>query len=227
VFDQFAKITRGRISRNPELFHAPPARQRLADVVKKYLLFSTGHDGHTSVQIRFTPVRVVCQNTLIASLLGKDDLFKIHHVPGMRGAISDAQQAVETILEEYSQIEATYERFATQPIAEPQLASYLLAVFPDPKRRKGQTDHSYEKALQKARNTRRRASKLFENGQGNENPAVQGTLWAAYNGVVELIDHDWSYSSSWQRLASIWFGEGERTKQLAFKEAKKLLSTSA
>jgi len=34
------------------------------DEIERYLLLSTGHDGRTAVQIRFTPVRVVCQNTL-------------------------------------------------------------------------------------------------------------------------------------------------------------------
>ncbi len=40
------------------------------DVADKYLLLSNGHDGHTAIQIKFTPVRVVCQNTLTRALKG-------------------------------------------------------------------------------------------------------------------------------------------------------------
>lgn len=30
---------------------------------------------------------------------------------------------------------------------------------------------------------------LFENGRGNEQPAVRGTWWAAYNAVTEFVTH--------------------------------------
>jgi phage/plasmid-like protein (TIGR03299 family) len=34
------------------------------DAVNKYLLLSNTHDGNNSVQAKFTPIRVVCENTL-------------------------------------------------------------------------------------------------------------------------------------------------------------------
>lgn len=48
---------------------------------------------------------------------------------------------------------------------------------------------------------------------------MRGTLWAAHNGVTQLVDHETSYRDRWQRLASLWFDEGERTKHRAFDQA--------
>ena len=58
----------------------------------------------------------------------------------------------------------------------------------------------------------------------NHEPKIRGTLWAAYNGVTELVDHHMNYRSRWQRLDSLWFGEGERIKQRAFDGAITILT---
>ncbi len=67
-------------------------RIRDVDAIERYLLLSTGHDGRTAVQIRFTPVRVVCQNTLtLAHSFGKD-FAKVYHVPGLRNQLDNVQK---------------------------------------------------------------------------------------------------------------------------------------
>lgn len=40
------------------------------DVVEKYILLSNAHDGTQAVRVGFTPIRVVCQNTLNLALHG-------------------------------------------------------------------------------------------------------------------------------------------------------------
>lgn len=43
------------------------------DTVESYLLFSNPHQYGKSINVRFTPVRVVCNNTLTMSLESKAD----------------------------------------------------------------------------------------------------------------------------------------------------------
>ena len=61
---------------------------------------------------------------------------------------------------------------------------------------------------------------LFSRGKGNDMPGVVGSLWAAYNGITEMIDHGRSKRTPDQHLEHIWFGGGCSIKVRAFEIAK-------
>lgn len=194
------------------------------DVVQKYLLLSNGHDGRTAVQVRFTPVRVVCQNTLSWAMHQGKDLFKIYHDPRMQKRLRDAQEKVKEVLGYYDEIEARFTQFANFEMTGDLLPRYLYNVFPEPTRKRGQTERSFEEAKAKVAGLRSDSSRLFEQGKGNQEAGIRGTLWAAYNGVTELVDHHSSFKNAWQRMKSICFGDGERLKHRALDQAIALLA---
>ncbi len=61
---------------------------------------------------------------------------------------------------------------------------------------------------------------FFEHGKGNDLSGARGTLWAAYNGVTELIDHRRMQNAPDRRLDSVWFGDGCRVKGRALRVAR-------
>jgi phage/plasmid-like protein (TIGR03299 family) len=194
------------------------------DVVQKYLLLSNGHDGRTAVQVRFTPVRVVCQNTLSWALSAGKDLFKVYHDSRMHRRLMTAQEHVKELLGYYDEIEARFQDFANFEMKGDRMQLYMQGVFPEPRRRGGQTERSFEQAKQKVAGFRHQASRLFEEGRGNKEPGIRGTLWAAYNGVTEFVDHQGSFKSAWQRMNTICFGDGEVLKHRALDQAVTLMS---
>jgi hypothetical protein len=48
------------------------------DIANKFLLLSNSHDGNSAVQVKFTPIRVVCQNTLNMADEGTDHADGAH-----------------------------------------------------------------------------------------------------------------------------------------------------
>ena len=194
--------------------------------MQKYLLLANGHDGRTAVRVRFTPVRVVCQNTLSFALAEGSDRFKIYHNPGMHRRLEDARDSVKAILGYYDDIEKRFQEFANFEMTGNRIDQYVHGVFPTPARKRGQSERSFEEAKEKVSATRSDAIRLFENGRGNAEPGIRGTLWAAYNGVTELIDHHSRFTTPWQRMNSICFGDGERLKHRALEQASVLFSAN-
>ena len=45
------------------------------DLIEQYLFLTTSHDGGGSITAAFTPVRIVCNNTLNAALRNHSDAF--------------------------------------------------------------------------------------------------------------------------------------------------------
>ena len=49
------------------------------DLIEKYLFLTTSHDGYGSITAAFTPIRIVCNNTLNAALRNCSNAIRIRH----------------------------------------------------------------------------------------------------------------------------------------------------
>jgi phage/plasmid-like protein (TIGR03299 family) len=187
------------------------------DIAKKYLLLSNCHDGSGSVQIKFTPVRVVCHNTLTMALEQGDRAIRVSHTRNIKERMADARLNLQLINTTYSQIERTFNGMAKVRMDETRLDKYVGLVFPEPKKRDARDIERVEK-------DRARACTLFTKGMGNQVPGVASTLWAAYNAVTEMVDHGRNRRTEGQHLEYIWFGGGSALKVRAFDHAKTLMT---
>lgn len=64
------------------------------DITEKYLFFTTSHDGSGSTTVAFTPIRIVCQNTLNASLRNMSNVVRIKHTSGAKQRLDDAHKVM-------------------------------------------------------------------------------------------------------------------------------------
>jgi len=191
------------------------------DITEKYLLLSNSHDGSSAVQIKFTPIRVVCNNTL-SMAFGDQQFLSVYHQRDIKARLSDVPKLLNIINTRYTEIDATLKELVKIQMTDVTLDKYLLDVFPDPKRKKDEKLYEYE--LSRAKTNREWSKYFFENGVGNKLPGVSGTIWAALNGVTELIDHKVTKQSQDRKLNTIWFGDGAVIKSKAYKQAVELVS---
>ena len=180
------------------------------DPVEPYLLLSNSHDGSTAVWIQFTPIRVVCQNTLSYALSNRQkDLsvgraFRIRHQGNLQTKLNQAQNALDFARQQFAIATTEYQAMASVPLNQEDLDLYLSLVL------NTDTPQSTRAYPQIVAN--------FEQGRGNKGQ----TLWDAYNGVTEWLDHQRG-SSDTSRLESAWFGNSAKTRVLAHQSALELL----
>jgi phage/plasmid-like protein (TIGR03299 family) len=62
------------------------------DLIEQYLFFTTSHDGSGSITAAFTPVRIVCNNTLNAALRKQSNSIKIRHTVNAKERLEEAHK---------------------------------------------------------------------------------------------------------------------------------------
>lgn len=194
------------------------------DEVDRYLLLSNSHDGKSSVQVRFTPIRVVCQNTLSIAL-GQGRGYRVQHTQGMWRRLQGVAEILGLVDDRFAEIHRAFEAMARVAMQGGRLAAYLADVFPAPEAppRRASAEEAraagkaHEEEKERIRLLKERAAFLFEKGRGNTEPPVRGTLWAAYNGVVEMMDYHTAHRSDESLLRSAWFGDRYLTKARALR----------
>ena len=182
------------------------------DVLDKYVLLSTGHDGRTCVRVILTPVRVVCQNTLTMAFNTGEEIARAHHTRNMKRQLAVARQDIQALMKGFDGMEATFRQMAKHKLNRQQAISYIERVFPIPE------DTPEEKVPNWILEDRANCVHLFHNGLGNNESAIKETLWAAYNGVTEYVDH-WRDRGEREHMYTVCLGKGFQIKARAFSEA--------
>lgn len=175
-----------------------PIEVAAGDLVEKYLLLSHGHDGSLAVRVGFTPIRVVCQNTL--SMAHGSDASRLIRVKHSRSVIDNLAAIRETVSIANERFEATadqFRRLARKSINQADVRQYVYRVL---------EIEDESKASTRIKNIAQEIIDLTETGRGNDLPSIRGTLWSAYNGVSEFLSYNRGRNAD-TRLDSLWFGD--------------------
>jgi phage/plasmid-like protein (TIGR03299 family) len=190
--------------------HMNPVEIQAGDAIQPYLLLHNSHDGSTAIWIQFTPIRVVCWNTLswAAASRYEDEknrkAFRIRHNSNIEEKLALAQQALDLARQTFDTAIDDYKAMAFKPITKELFELYLANIFELETPR----DNKAFPLIQEN----------FEAGRGNQGKS----LWDAYNGFTEWLDHQRGKSEV-SRLESAWFGDSARLRIKAHREALALL----
>jgi phage/plasmid-like protein (TIGR03299 family) len=203
-----------------------PGTIAVADVdpVDRFLLLTNDHSGKRALRVLWTPIRVVCQNTLNAATAGRQrEGASIRHCGDVPGQMDTAREVLGLAHRYFDDFASVVDKLAAHYPTRRQLDSYFGSLFPDPEPGPEAKDRA-----SRARATRAELTRLFGEGMGHDAPEIRYSSWTAYNAVTEYVDHDRGRVSGRTRgsreraalaLQSSWLGSGAQIKHRAFANA--------
>lgn len=102
------------------------------DVIRRYLMLTSSHDGSSTLIAKKVNTRVVCQNTLNVAMGERGDEFRIRHTQGMETKLADAQAALGFAAEYDEFFEAEAQAMIEAQMTKDQFFQLVKDIYPEP-----------------------------------------------------------------------------------------------
>ena len=179
-----------------------------SDEVAHYVLLSNSHDGSLAVRVGFTPIRVVCNNTLcLAHESEASKLLRVRHTARLLKNLDEIREIMDIAHEEFCATIEQYRALMKKEINQKDLEKYVKLAFDLPE--KG------------GRDLIPIISDLLDNGRGSD--MAGNTYWGAYNAVTEYLNYFRGKTQD-NTLSSLWFGASSQVNQRALDVAIEMAS---
>lgn len=188
------------------------------DLIEKYLFLTTSHDGYGSITAAFTPVRIVCNNTLNAALRNHSNAIKIRHTINAKQRLEQAHKLMGISNNLSVEMESIFNRWTKIRITDKQVHKLIqTALVPNKemltKIQQGNEDEcsTYYKNM---------CEYAYEYSMSNKTQQLEttnGTVFGAYNGITGYFQNVRKYKDDTAKLKSIMYsGLAQQRGQSAF-----------
>lgn len=197
------------------------------DPVENYLVFTTSHDGSSGVRILFTPIRIICQNTLNAAIKTSTNYVSFRHTKSVHGNLDIAAEILGICDDKIKYLNEQY-NFMQKIKASDEQAQNIFAnvILTDSELENiKNTGHTIQQvvnrnwmAIQDSGISMKKVNAIAEmnnyyfNGVGQKE--ILGNMWGVYNAVTGYYSNV-DNAEGIKRMDSILFGDKSRKIELA------------
>ena len=202
------------------------------DEIEQYLLLSNSHDGSRSIEVLFTPIRVVCNNTLTAALQMAKNRVKIRHTASVEERLADAHKLLgihTTLMEEQEQM---FNLMAGKQLSVQEFKTYACNVFLTKPELAALAVAGLDKIESGIISTRKvnvidKVAQYFEYGPGQAMTSARGTMWGAYNAVTGYFHNMKDFKEdTTKKMRTNFYGTNYTTMHTAYVKAKDMCEGS-
>jgi phage/plasmid-like protein (TIGR03299 family) len=189
------------------------------DIVEKYILLSNSHDGTTAIRTGYTPIRVVCSNTLAAAHHNAESkLIRVRHTASAQVNLDKVRDLMNNIDAEFNATAEQYRFLASRDFNQDDVKKYVKLIV-------GVEELKEDDISTRSKNIMNDMLDRIFDGPKQQLPGVSGTWWAAYNGVNEYMNYKAGRNNE-NRLNSLWFGAGVTENRNALELAVNLANAA-
>jgi phage/plasmid-like protein (TIGR03299 family) len=177
------------------------------DLIEKYLFLTTSHDGMGSITAAFTPIRIVCNNTLNAALKNCSNSVKIRHTQSAKDRLEQAHKVMDISNKLSEQLEGIFNHWAKVTIRDEEVKKLIeQALAPN----KEVLHHLKEKRRELLstcyKNMCATALEYAFSSPSQQTETTRGTLIGAYNAITGYFQNVKTYDSGEAKLKSLILG---------------------
>jgi phage/plasmid-like protein (TIGR03299 family) len=150
--------------------------------IEPFVVCYTGHDGSTAVGFRFTPVRVVCANTLAAALSGETPHeITVRHTRNAADRVKVAATVIGQARSYFGRFNHAALELVKRRLFLSDAEAMSAKLFPTYTGKDGKviTPINQTKVIE-----------LFKRQPQSSDANIAGTRWGYYNAVTALVDHN-------------------------------------
>ena len=197
------------------------------DPVENYLVFTTSHDGSSGVKILFTPIRVVCENTLNAAIATSSNYVSFRHTKSVHGNLDIASEILGICDSRIVFLQEKFDFMRKTQIKDEDAQNIFANVIltEDEQFKINQTGHTVGqiitrdwRAIQDSGISMKKVNTLSEINNyyfsGIEQKEILGTAWGVYNAITGYYSNIDS-STGTKRMDSLLYGDKSRKIELA------------
>lgn len=188
------------------------------DLIEKYLFLTTSHDGFGSITAAFTPVRIVCNNTLNAALKNCSNSIKIRHTANAKERLEEAHKVLGISNQLSQQLEGIFNQWAKVQITETEVRKLIqLALTPNKEVLRNIQAGAEGELSTRFSNLCDAVYEYNLTSPSQQTETTKGTVFGAYNAVTGYFQTVKGYKNVEAKVKSLLYGgTGQTRTQTAF-----------
>jgi len=187
------------------------------DLIEQYIFLTTSHDGYGSITAAFTPVRIVCHNTLNAALKSQQNSVKIRHTASASDRLKQAHQLMGITNRFAQEMEQLYNHWSKIRINDQEVHKLInIAMAPGKETLISLRDEKLDQLSSHYMNIVQDVFEYAQCAPSQQEPTTKGTLFGAYNAVTGYFQNVRNFKNEELKLKSILYGTGMQRAQTAF-----------